>query len=82
MIVTVEPGAEPADVQRALAGRGSWIRRLTAEDGVRFYLEPASARIMVEAHPDPGAALSDAAQALPLDEFAELAREIRSERSA
>jgi 3-deoxy-D-arabino-heptulosonate 7-phosphate (DAHP) synthase len=33
-----------------------------------------AAGVMVETHPDPGSALSDASQALPLDEFAELAR--------
>ncbi len=41
-----------------------------------------AAGIMVETHPDPGSALSDGPQALPLDEFAELAGAIRARRGA
>jgi 3-deoxy-7-phosphoheptulonate synthase len=39
-----------------------------------------AAGVMIETHPDPGESLSDASQALPLEEFGELARGIREAR--
>lgn len=45
MIVTLKRGARPEAVQRELAGRGLWFRRLEAEDRVQFYVEPGSARV-------------------------------------
>lgn len=45
----------------------------------RAAVAAGAAGVMVETHPDPGQALSDASQALPLDEFAELAAAVRSE---
>ncbi len=41
-----------------------------------------AAGIMVETHPEPGRSLSDASQALPLDEFPSLASEVRAARVA
>ena len=49
MIVTVKPEADPDAVQRALAGRGLWYRRLQGGDRVQFYLESNSAKTSVEA---------------------------------
>ncbi|MGK7311131.1 MAG: 3-deoxy-7-phosphoheptulonate synthase [Candidatus Longimicrobiales bacterium M2_2A_002] len=46
----------------------------------RAAIAAGAAGIMVETHPDPGRALSDASQALPLEEFAELAAAVRSGR--
>ncbi len=43
-------------------------------------LAAGAAGIMVETHPDPGLALSDAPQALPLDDFADLADGVRAFR--
>jgi 3-deoxy-7-phosphoheptulonate synthase len=45
LIVTLKPDAEPSAVQRELAGRGLWFRRLQDEDRVQFYVEPGSARV-------------------------------------
>jgi 3-deoxy-7-phosphoheptulonate synthase len=41
-------------------------------------LAAGAAGVMIETHPDPGQSLSDASQALPLDEFGSLARELRA----
>jgi 3-deoxy-7-phosphoheptulonate synthase len=49
VIVTLRADAEPAEVQRELARRGLWFRRLEAEDHVQFYVEPGSARVEVNA---------------------------------
>lgn len=46
----------------------------------RAAVAAGAAGVMVETHTDPGQALSDASQALPIDEFAELAAAVRSER--
>lgn len=45
LIVTLKPGADADAVQRQLAGRGLWVRRLEAPGGVVFYVEPSSARV-------------------------------------
>lgn len=49
MIVTLTPGVEPAAVQRELAGRGLWVRRLEADGRVQFFVEPGSARVAAAA---------------------------------
>jgi 3-deoxy-7-phosphoheptulonate synthase len=41
-------------------------------------LAAGAAGVMVETHPEPGSSLSDASQAIPLDEFERLAGEIRA----
>lgn len=43
----------------------------------RAAVAAGAAGVMVETHPDPGSAMSDASQALPLHEFAELAAAVR-----
>ena len=48
----------------------------------RAAVAAGAAGIMVETHPDPGSALSDASQALPLEAFAELARAVRASGSS
>lgn len=48
----------------------------------RAAVAAGAAGIMVETHPDPGSALSDASQALPLDAFADFAREVLSPESS
>ena len=45
LIVTLKPGAEPKSVQRELAGRGLWFRRMEAGDRIQYYVEPGSARV-------------------------------------
>jgi 3-deoxy-7-phosphoheptulonate synthase len=54
-------------------GRRDLLRPLS-----RAALAAGAAGIMIETHPDPGAALSDGSQALPLDAFAELVGDLRS----
>jgi 3-deoxy-7-phosphoheptulonate synthase len=44
----------------------------------RAAMAAGAAGVMVETHPDPGSAMSDASQALPLDECAELAAAVRA----
>ncbi len=41
-------------------------------------LAAGAAGVMIETHPEPGSSLSDSSQALPLEEFEALAREIRA----
>jgi 3-deoxy-7-phosphoheptulonate synthase len=41
-------------------------------------LSAGAAGVMIETHPEPGRSLSDASQALPLDEFGSLARGLRA----
>lgn len=43
----------------------------------RAAMAAGAAGVMVETHPDPGSAMSDASQALPLHDFAELAAAVR-----
>jgi 3-deoxy-7-phosphoheptulonate synthase len=45
LIVTLEPGADADAVQRQLAGRGLWVRRLQSDRGIQFFVEPGSAHI-------------------------------------
>jgi 3-deoxy-7-phosphoheptulonate synthase len=45
LIVTLQPGADADAVQRQLAGRGLWVRRLQSGRDVQFYVEPGSARV-------------------------------------
>jgi 3-deoxy-7-phosphoheptulonate synthase len=45
-------------------------------------LAAGAAGVMIETHPEPGISLSDASQALPLDEFESLVREIHGSRMA
>jgi 3-deoxy-7-phosphoheptulonate synthase len=45
LIVTLLPGADADAVQRQLAGRGLWVRRLAAGSDIQFYIEPGSARV-------------------------------------
>jgi len=45
LIVTLKPGADPDAVQRQLAGRGLWVRRLEAGGDVQFFVEQSSARV-------------------------------------
>jgi 3-deoxy-7-phosphoheptulonate synthase len=45
LIVSLTTEAEPAVVERALAGLGLWVRRLEADGRVQFYVEPGSARV-------------------------------------
>lgn len=47
LIITLEPSADPGAVQRELAGRGLWVRRMQAGDRVHFYVEQGSARVDV-----------------------------------
>ncbi|NIP78196.1 MAG: 3-deoxy-7-phosphoheptulonate synthase [Gemmatimonadetes bacterium] len=47
----------------------------------RAAVAAGAAGVMVETHPDPGSALSDGSQALPLEAFAELARAVLAEGS-
>lgn len=53
-------------------GRRDLLRPLS-----RAAIAAGAAGVMVETHIDPGSALSDASQALPLNEFAALARDLR-----
>lgn len=45
----------------------------------RAAIAAGAAGVMVETHPDPGSAMSDASQALPLDAFARLAAAVQGE---
>lgn len=58
-------------------GRRDLLRPLT-----RAAVAAGAAGVMLETHPDPGSAMSDASQALPLDQLADLARELRPEPAA
>lgn len=49
LIVILTPEAEPNEVQRELAGRGLWVRRMEADGRVQFYVEPGSAHVDAEA---------------------------------
>ncbi len=49
MIVTLQSAADPAAVQRALAERGLWVRRLDGGDRVCFAVEPHSSSVTREA---------------------------------
>lgn len=58
-------------------GRRDLLRPLS-----RAAIAAGAAGVMVETHPDPGSALSDASQALPLQDLADLARDLRPEPPA
>ena len=52
-------------------GRRDLLRRLSLAA-----IAAGAAGVMVETHPDPGSALSDASQALPIEEFEQLASDV------
>jgi 3-deoxy-7-phosphoheptulonate synthase len=45
LIVTLLPGADADSVQKQLAGRGLWVRRLASGHDIQFIIEPGSARV-------------------------------------
>ena len=58
-------------------GRRDLLRRLSLAA-----IAAGAAGVMVETHPDPGSALSDASQALPIDEFEKLASDVLGARGS
>jgi 3-deoxy-7-phosphoheptulonate synthase len=45
VIITLKSGADAARVQRELAGRGLWVRKLETETNVSFWVEAHSAQV-------------------------------------